>query len=210
MKTRTLIHVSLLMFSAFVLQSRGQQSDSSAVIHLPPSTRSMRPQPFGLRVGMTRAEVISEIGKSAVKDTRPQAYGLSMSITTTPKPNSSFLDFSLKLSDDGLFEVRAYTPAITSADSGTQVREKFDEIKELISAKYGNPQCYDYRESGAADRPDFFMMYLKDKEQHLICYWRVGKDDIALQAVGLNIQSAILSVTYQFSPELERAKAKMD
>jgi hypothetical protein len=173
---------------------------------------SDRPQPFGFHVGMSQQEAISAVGKSAVKagSPQPQIYGSSLGLATAPKPNRLFDHYQLKFSADGLIEVRAYTSGIPSADNGAQVRDEFDELRKLITNKYGEPKCFDYRDSGASERPDFFMMYLKDKEQHLNCYWQVSNDFIELDALGVTINAAMIAVTYQFYPEVRRAKALAD
>jgi hypothetical protein len=172
-----------------------------------------RPQPFGFHARMTQQEAIAAAGRSAVKlgYPEPMSYGSVLVLTTAPKPNSSFKDYMLKFSTEGLFAVWADTSAIHSADDGAQVRSEFDELQTLITAKYGTPKCFDFRNSGTSERPDFFMMYLKDKEQHLSCSWTIGHTAaISLTAESLDIETAIISVEYQFYPEFTRAQAGAD
>jgi len=173
-----------------------------------------RPRPFGFHARMTELEAIAAVGRAAVKAGYPKSmpYGSVLLITTAPKPNSSFEDYALKFSADGLFEVWAHTPGIHSANDGTQVRDEFNDLRKLIAAKYGEPKCFDFRDAGSLERPDFFMMYLKDKEQHLSCTWNVGTHSagILLEAESLDIDTAIVGVKYQFYPEFERAQAGAD
>jgi len=188
-------------------QSQPNSSASGALIVKPE-----RPEPFGFHVGMTQQEAIAAVGHAAVKAgyPKPEAYGSFLMLSTAPKPNSSFDSYLLKFSAEGLFELWAHTPGIHSANNGAQVRDEFNDLRKLIAGKYGEPQCVDYRDAGTSDRPDFFMLYLKDKEQHLFCAWDVGQTTILLEAESLDIDTAIVGVKYQFIPEFERSKAGAD
>jgi hypothetical protein len=200
-------------FAFDLIAQQQSQSSGSASGPLLVKPEQPRPQPFGFHARMTQQEAIAAVGKAAVKagDPERKPYGSVLSLSTAPKPNASFDKYILKFSVDGLFELRAYTTIIESADDGTQVRDEFDELRNLITMKYGYPShCPDFRDSGTSERPDFFMMYLKDKEQHLECYWHVGRDAIALDAVGLTVKAAVLCLEYQFSPEFDRAKSGAD
>jgi len=190
-------------------QSQPNSSASGALIVKPD-----RPQPFGFHVRMTEREAIAAVGRAAVKAgyPKPMPYGSVLLLTTAPKPNSSFEDYALKFSTEGLFEVWTHTPGIHSADNGTQVRDEFNDLRKLIAGKYGEPKCFDFRDAGTSDRPDFFMLYLKDKEQHLSCTWSVGTRSAAilLEAESLDIDTAIVGVKYQFYPEFEKAQVGAD
>ena len=188
-------------------QSQPNSSASGAL-----TVKPERPEPFGFHVKMTQQEAISAVGHAAVKAgyPKPEPYGSFLMLSTAPKPNSSFDSYLLKFSAEGLFELWAHTPGIHSANNGTQVRDEFSDLRKLIAGKYGEPQCVDYRDAGTSDRPDFFMLYLKDKEQHLFCAWDVGQTTILLEAESLDIDTAIVGVKYQFIPEFERSKAGAD
>ena len=190
-------------------QSQPNSSASGALIVKPD-----RPQPFGFHARMTEREAIAAVGRAAVKAgyPKPMPYGSVLLLTTAPKPNSSFEDYALKFSTEGLFEVWTHTPGIHSADDGTQVRDEFNDLRKLIAGKYGEPKCFDFRDAGTSDRPDFFMLYLKDKEQHLSCTWSVGTRSAAilLEAESLDIDTAIVGLKYQFYPEFEKARVGAD
>jgi hypothetical protein len=53
------------------------------------------------------------------------------------------------------------------------------------------------------------MSYLKDEEQHLSCMWELGTHNatISLEAKGLDIDTAVVGVEYEFTPEFIRAMA---
>ena len=192
-------------------QSQPSRSASGALIVKPEQSR---PQPFGFHARMSQQEAIAAVGPSAVKAgyPKPMPYGSVLWLTTAPKPNGSFEDYALKFSTEGLFEVWTHTPGIHSADNGTQVRDEFNDLRKLIAGKYGEPKCFDFRDAGTSDRPDFFMLYLKDKEQHLSCTWNVGTRSAAilLEAESLDIDTAIVGVKYQFYPEFEKAQVGAD
>jgi hypothetical protein len=60
------------------------------------------------------------------------------------------------------------------------------------------------------ERPEFFMMYLKDNELTLSCYWHVGNDVISVKAAGLTMHSGLVYVNYQFTDGFRIAKAAQD
>lgn len=222
------IALVLLASSIGATQTHAEAQDSRGakdVIVLPPpgsvpksaGSRSGngdgRPQPFGFHVGMTEQEVISAAGKAALYERDNESYGVSLTLKTAPKPNSHFDGYILKISDEGMFELRAFTPSIRSASNGAQVKDEFADVRDEISSRYGTPKCYELRDDGTSEGDEFFMMYLERKEQRLNCYWdqegSSGKQSaINLEAKGMNINEAMLVVTYQFYPEFEHAEAK--
>jgi hypothetical protein len=161
---------------------------------------------------MTQQEAIAAVGQSAVKPgyPKPEPYGSFLMLSTAPKPINSFDAYLLKFSAEGLFSVWARTSRIHSSADGAQVRSVFDDLRNLIASKYGKPtKCFDFRNAGTLDRPDFFMSYLKDEEQHLSCMWELGTHNatISLEAKGLDIDTAVVGVEYEFTPEFIRAMA---
>jgi hypothetical protein len=181
-------------------------------------TNSDRPNPFGFRPGMTEAEIVSAVGKSAIeiKTENPEM----MILKTAPKPNDEFSRYTVIISSSrGLGKVLA-SSSVDSNRSGEQVRDKFKTIKAALIAKYGPPSDdYDFVHQGALWAEDNeFMKALAEGERTLACLWRLEltvlhqqrSTDIALAALGVDSNTASVILTYEFQPEFDAVKKERD
>lgn len=158
--------------------------------------------PFGFERGMTKAQVISLVGKSAVKE---DSDGV-LELTSAPKPHPDIDDYFLMISPaKGLVKILAVGKTIESNQAGDQVRSKFKDLKQALVARYGAPAPdWDFVHTGSLFKEDrYFMMSLKEKERTLAAAWEFSSSSDGLQnalveANALNIEKGYISVAYEF------------
>lgn len=177
----------------------------------PPEPRqpgSERPTPFGLHVGMSLAQVTTAVGgEKNIKEVKNQWYGLTVPVET------DFTDIFATISPEtGLCKIAAMV-TFPANQSGDQVRLKFSGVRNLLVAKYGEPNKeYDFLHVGALYHDENeFMWSLYKEERTLAMDWVLkGGDSIMLEAKALDQRTGLIVLSYEYQPEFDKWKAQRD
>lgn len=156
------------------------------------------PEPFGFHYGSSKADVIKQLGNSAV--TKVSQDGVAVTFKTAPKPHPDFEAYTLFFSPtQGLLKVIAVGKDIETGDDGAELRKAYGGLKSGLEAKYGQPQDLDNcKEEGVACEARFFMMELKQNNRNLFSIWQAEKTGIILEAKALGINKGYLVLSYEF------------
>jgi len=158
---------------------------------------------------MTKSQVISIIGRDAVKqDTANVLGGSSLTVSTVPKPFREFEAYQLFFSNtDGLLKVIAIGKDIPTSEEGAELREHYSDLKQLLSNTYSTPEEIDFVKSdnSALAEPENFMLGMLEKERDLACLWSSEKvklkdeiGGIVLEAKATKLDTGYLELTYEF------------
>ena len=181
MKTRLIVALGVLATVGFAQESSG---------------------PFGLRRGMTRAQVIEVVGKGAIKEIK----GDRMGVLTVPKPHPAFGFYWLGFSpDQGLLKILALGNDIETNGFGEEIRESFKTILDAVSKTYGKPgDVFDYVRHGSTwEEPEDWMMGLVKKERRLDAFWTKGPfpnriHSMRLEAKASSVEKGFIELSYEF------------
>ena len=160
--------------------------------------------PFGLRIGMSRAEVEKLRGYKG-----PQA-GQSLAFVTPPQPHPDFESYGVVISPtQGLCKVIAIGRDITLNSFGDQLKTAFAETSRALEEKYGKPQVFDYVQSGSIwkEREDWAMSLAKE-ERTLAAMWEKPGSDLGgvlLESIASNSHTGYLRLSYE-SPTFSACK----
>jgi hypothetical protein len=178
----------------------------TAILTLLLSSRSFaQGEPFGLRMGLTVADLQGLTGAVADKDL-PGIYRA----LRTPRPNAAFESYTFIVTPStGLCKLWATGNTIDNDAYGTALHSEFDRLQEVLDQKYGPHKNFDYLNEGSIWRePREWMMALKQKERILTSYWgtleNTGKPPapvsrVMLKASALDSSSGWLSLYYEFT-----------
>jgi len=159
--------------------------------------------PFGLKIGLTREQVLKIIPKLEITEDRPEFATSS----TVPIPHPDFDIYTFQFSEkSGLCSIGAIGKDIRSGDSGAEIREAFDELDSAISVKYGKGKKFDYA-NDRSNSNEFWMLQLLQKNRVLSKFWdkdegSVLPDDISSIAINVkskNIGIGYFTLKYEFS-----------
>ena len=122
--------------------------------------------PFGLDMGMSK----SQLGDSWRALESSPGYYVSK---TPPKPHSAFDNYIVKLSaTHGLCWIKAVGKDVSTNGYGTSLKSAFGDLRERLSAAYGNAKIDDFLVSGSIwDDPDDWMMGLARKDRYYMAQW---------------------------------------
>jgi len=110
-------------------------SNAAAIAGPPQSTPTAR-GPFGFKRGMTREQIISLVGKSAIDSKNSEDDVLV--IRRAPVSDPGFEEYSLVISrKEGLLKVTAIGVSVKTDSFGTQLRELYRNTVAAVSRKYG-------------------------------------------------------------------------
>lgn len=158
--------------------------------------------PFGLSMGMTKAEIGTGLKKIAL---------YKYKTTNVPKPHAAFGTYVLKISPDaGLYSIRAISHSISSNSYGAELRSKFNSVHSKLVKLYGKHKMHDFVKPGSVwDEPIDWMMALSKKERVFAAKWSEAdgsnlKDNIVtitLFAIALSSTQGVITLEYHFSNE---------
>ncbi len=147
--------------------------------------------PFGFTKGMTREQVIQQVGKEAVKKNTSGQPDVLV-VTTAPIPNHVFESYLLIISPThGLLKLSAIGADVATGDTGSELMSQFDTVVAAISSKYGEAQTFNTCTGNdtECDNSQFFMMTLHDKNRNVAAFWSLEKKDMHLNGV-VNIMAS--------------------
>ena len=166
---------------------------------------------FGLKKGMTieqiRALKFGEMTK--IIDTPEQFWEVVN--PRTPK-DAQIATFAI-VPGKGLLKV-AFLFRVTSNTYGDGVKEKFHDLRAILSEKYGKGETADYlKEDSQWKEPHFWMQTLADKER--VLQWTliggITKNELAnigLSTIGSTAFEAYISLFYEFEGWNEHTQAR--
>ncbi|QEI06071.1 hypothetical protein FXN63_09660 [Pigmentiphaga aceris] len=128
--------------------------------------------PFGLRQGMTKAEIEKLVKLERIRDS------LSYSTDTLPVPHSAFSRYLLKISaTHGLCSVIAIGHEKRTDSFGESLHQDFTKLKDALTARYGKPEMHidGVRRGSIWKNPEDFMMGLLNEERMLDTLWESSK-----------------------------------
>ena len=185
--------------------------NSSASLGAGPPLRPPAPSParkydgpFGLQAGLS----IDEVKKSAPDLVETQEQPGWYSTTTVPTPHPSFESYGLQFSaKSGLCRLTGVGKNISTGSDGSEVRSQFDDLTSAITERYGHGKKYDFYTGGGSGEPQYWMMYLKDKDQVLGMAWEKDTgaklpptiSSIVVRASALDMRTGIVYIMYNFS-----------
>jgi hypothetical protein len=169
--------------------------------------------PFGLEKGMTKQQIIAQVGASAVLKNEDSPHNTALRLSTVPKPYPGFEWYTLEFdTDGGLAKISATGIDLETNGYGDALREKFAALSQQLISLYGEPSDqFDFLSSGSIwKEPQYWMMGLKQKERFLATDWQSHSDRprmralpnslsiIYLRAVALSQNKGYLKLGYEF------------
>ena len=156
------------------------------------------PQPFGFTRGMTKAQILSLLGKDAVVVDR----GDNFMVSTAPKPHPDFETYILHVStSSGLAGVSANSKDISTNVFGESLKNKFFEVEDALEKKYGKPVTIrdEVADGSLWTEPQYWMMGLLKEDRTLEARWNYGNASIALYAIARSQETGYLLLAYELS-----------
>jgi hypothetical protein len=155
--------------------------------------------PFGLRWGMSRAEFQTVGGKLISESTN--SLGVQALVGNVPKALSDTLTVILLFgNDDKLWRVYTESKRWTNDRSGISVRTRFDELRGLLSVRYGKPTDYLLEPQDKYYRPyeKFAYSISQDYRTHA-AIWDMSDVSIEL-VVKAQYEDTYYSLSYEYKP----------
>lgn len=159
--------------------------------------------PFGLGTTMSLAD-LTQLG---FKQTD---YAPNLFVGTAPKPMEGIEEYKVMATPKaGACRIIARAPVSLVNDTGDQVKEKADQLAELMATKYGKHSSKtDFVTQDVYRRnPEFWMMALKEDSAVYGYTWEAGKTQpqlpadikyIEIRALAVETKSAWVSIKYTF------------
>ena len=157
-----------------------------------PTTEFAKAGPFGFDPGMTKQQIIDELGQNAIKE----AKGDVLTLDNAPRPHSGFEEYILVIDPKrGLVKLHAVGVDISTSVYGDELKSAFNSMEESIASGYGVSKRYDFLRVGSIwdERKDYMMGLLK-KERTLESFWP-NNDSIKLkgQVATIDLEARALS-----------------
>lgn len=126
--------------------------------------------PFGLAMGLSKAEVTALVGPD-LKDVEGQQY--LAATAKVPRSHPRFKAYMLQvLPTAGLCAITAVGVDVRTSSHGVEMLAEFDAMVESLQAAYGDHRRNDFLRSGSIwDEPEDWMMALSRKERVLQAVW---------------------------------------
>ena len=170
---------------------------------LKPTTEFAKAGPFGFDPGMTKQQIIDELGQNAIKEVK----GDVLTLDNAPRPYSGFEEYVLVIDPKrGLVAINVGVDISTSV-YGDELKNAFNSMEESIASSYGESTRYDYLRRGSIwnERKDFMMGLIK-KERMLESFWPNNDStklkgqvtSIYLKAGALSQEKGYLLLHYEF------------
>lgn len=198
----TIIALSGCQQNSSPVSTRTPAEHPTAPLSSPATSRVIHDGPFGLKMGLSPAEVKAAVPSLEESD---QGAGIYRSVSV-PVPHPDFESYSLLLSQkSGLCKIVAIGKDIQSGDTGFEVRSAFDALDKAITSKYGKGKKYDFT-SERYDSSEFWMMHLLQKNRTLAKIWSKEEGSsltnnlsaIALEAGASDMSTGYLVMRYEF------------
>lgn len=160
--------------------------------------------PFGLEMGMNKAQVENVVGKLFQPDGMPSSLN-STFISESFPGHPDFKVYVFVIDPElGLAKIFLRSDEIKSDDYGTQIKRSFNIVSDQLKSKYGKDlfREFNHNNNRLFTRPDQWSMTLYLKDRVLLNAWKPKTDNIdllVLEAESNRPGSARLNLSYEFS-----------
>ena len=166
---------------------------------------------FGLKKGMSINEIRTlDFGDIKQHPDNPDVY----MINEPKKPKDVTLVQLFVTPPNGLLKI-GFIWSIKTNVYGDGIRQKFDELHDILTKKYGKGKKYDYlKHDSIWDEPKDWMMGLLKEERRLVWFSDITDSNkqtltgIALEAQAFSREKAALYLKYEFQGFSEYMKKK--
>ena len=169
---------------------------------------------FGLKKGMSINEIRTlDFGDIKQHPDNPDVY----MINEPKKPKDVTLVQLFVTPPNGLLKI-GFIWSIKTNVYGDGIRQKFDELHDILTKKYGKGKRYDYlKHDSIWDEPKDWMMGLLKEERRLVWFSDITDSNkqtltgIALEAQAFSREKAALYLKYEFqgfSEYMEKKEAE--
>src|SRR5439155_3946956 len=167
--------------------------------------RTAPPAPFGLKFGMSKAEVKS-MGVLLLEE-KDGALGAEASARNLPKVLSDTEAVRLMFGfDDQLFRVGAVSKTWAHDENGYQAMRRFDEISSMISERYGKGKDIGYTPTETYyARPENFAYSISQNKRQHAQGWTVVQVTITLR-IGSSHSDTYCVLAYEDTARAANAK----
>ena len=166
---------------------------------------------FGLKKGMTVEQIRAlKFGKLTKPMDTPEQF---WEVRNPRTPKDAQIATFILVPGKGLLKV-AFLWEVTSNTYGDGVKQKFEELKKILSDKYGEGETIDYlKEDSQWKEPHFWMQTLADKER--VLEWAliggITKNEltgIGISTIGSTAEVAYVTLFYEFQGWTEHVDAR--
>ena len=165
---------------------------------------------FGLKKGMTVEQIRALKFGKLTKIMTPEQF---WEVRNPRTPKDAQIATFLLVPGKGLVKV-AFLWEVTSNTYGDGVKQKFEELKKILSDKYGEGETIDYlKEDSQWKEPHFWMQTLADKER--VLEWAliggITKNEltgIGISTTGSTAEVAYVTLFYEFQGWTEHVDAR--
>ena len=165
---------------------------------------------FGLKKGMTVEQVRAlEFGKlEKVRDTSEEIW----EVKNPQMPKGAGIAMFIIVPGKGLLKAGFFWNIETNA-YGDAIKQKFRELKNILSEKYGTGQTIDFLKQGSIwTQPQYWMNALVDKDRMLFWYSDKGLTNeltyVFVEAVGTTSRKGHINLGYEFQGWVEYVNAR--
>jgi len=193
------ITITTLLLLLFVPNHLFAQASSGPIIlQSAQASTNPLPEPFGLKSGLTKAQVIALVGKESVREDK----GDSLTLSNVPSPHPDFELYAVGISSStGVARILAVSKTIDTNVYGDNLKEKYRELVKGLESKYGPAtKSFDFLQSKSIwNEGNDWMMALLKEERDLMTFWQLpGGTSIHLEAKALSTSQGYVTVEYQF------------
>ena len=125
-------------------------------------------QSFGIKMGSTLEELVAMGCNPTLLKGQPYRY-----YVTPPKPHPLFESYIVDISPTyGVYRIAASSKDISCSQYGTELKDKFSDIKKQLAVTYGKSKDYDFLTYGSVwKEPRDWMMSLYKEDRALASFW---------------------------------------
>ncbi len=161
--------------------------------------QAQQTEPFGLKMGMEKAEVIASVGPNSVE----KDFGDVLILTTAPKPDANFAGYVVLVPPEtGVAKVIGVSKDVTTNSSGELLQNKFNEFRASLETNYGKATVVlDFLMPGSTwNEPSDWMMALLNCERTLLAGWEPDEQGVSVTetAHATSRETGFVTVTYEF------------
>jgi len=157
--------------------------------------------PFGIKDGAKKEEI----------DIVSEEDGII--IINVPKPHSMFTTYIAKFDqNDKIIRIVAGSEPTTLSVYGTEIKRKYQIVKESLEKKYNESESYNYLKQGSIwNEPKDFSIALFKREYIIYSFWDFDQGEIVsiwLRIAMLNRNDGMIVLTYDLKGSKEFSEEK--
>ena len=162
------------------------------------ATGAVAAGPFGLNKG----DSLSALKPLGLEPAKSAGFYYAKSV---PSPHPQFSFYGLGITpEEGLCKIIAISKPIETSVYGSELKDRFESMRDALIAKYGEGKTYDYLRHGSIwDESKDWMMALIKKERVLETYWTGGTYPDGVTGINLEVSaderdSGQITLSYEF------------